>query len=265
MDIVIDPNRSAYDNANTYFEKSKKMKQKLTDTKKAIEDTNREIAKEKERLEERESKRELKDQANREKQAKKQWHESYHWFMTNDGLLAIGGKSAGQNEEIVKKRLEPNDLFFHADITGASAVILKNGVGAPEETLRQTAQFSACYSTAWKAGYATIDVYYVNKDQVTKSPPPGEYLEKGSFFIAGRKNYFRSMPLKLLIGIDRNDELKCLPEECGMEKFRTCFSIEPGRYSKEMVAEKIAKQLGKRKDDVMPLIPTGNASFIKMK
>lgn len=265
MDIILDPSKSAYDNANTYFEKSKKMKQKLADTKKAIEDTNREIKKERERLETREAEKEQKDRANREIQAKKQWHESYHWFVTNDGLLAIGGKSAGQNEEIVKKRLESNDLFFHADITGASVVVLKKGVGASESSLKQTAQFSASYSTAWKAGYATIDVYYVNKDQVTKSPPSGEYLEKGSFFIAGRKNYYRSMPLKLLVGMDRNDELKCLPEECGMDKFKTCFSIAPGRYAKEIVAEKIAKQLGKRKDDIMPLVPTGNTSFIKMK
>ncbi len=265
MEITIDPNKSAYDNANIYFEKSKKMKQKLADTMKAIDQTKIEIKKEKERLESRKAENEIKEKLNQEKQAKKQWYENYHWFMTNEGLLAIGGKSAGQNEEIVKKRLESNDLFFHADITGASVVVLKNGARASEDSLKQAAQFAACYSTAWKAGYATIDVYYVSKDQVSKSPPPGEYLDKGSFFIAGRKNYFRSTSLKLLVGLNHSGELKCLPEKCGIENFRTCFSVTPGHYRKEIVAEKIARHLGKSRDEIMPFIPTGNSSFIRMK
>ncbi|MEM3455115.1 MAG: NFACT RNA binding domain-containing protein [Candidatus Micrarchaeia archaeon] len=260
MEIIIDHNKEVFDNANTYFENSKKMKRKLEETRKAIEETRKEIEKEKEKL--KEKKQEKQDE---KKQEKKEWYTQYHWFFTTDGFLAIGGKSAGQNEEIVKKRLEEEDLFFHADIIGAPAVVLKKGKNAPETSLKQTAQFAACYSSAWKTGYGSIDVYYVTKDQVSKSPPSGEYLQKGSFFISGRKNYFRGIQLKLLIGLNENGELLCLPEESGADKFKICFTLQPGRYSKEIVAEKIAKQLNLKKDEILPLLPTGDTAFSRLK
>lgn len=262
MEIIIDPNKNAYENANTYFESSKKLRQKQEDAKKALEQTKKEIQNEEKKQNERDQEKKMKEQ-NQER--KKEWHYAYHSFLTSDGFLAIGGKSAGQNEEIVKRRLTDNDLFFHADIKGASVVILINGKNASEKSKEETAQFAACYSTAWKAGYSVVDVYYVFKEQVSKSPPPGQYLEKGSFFISGKKNYFRNVPLKLLIGLDESGELKCVPEKSGMEKFKTCFIVEPGRYKKDIVAEKIARQLNKSKDEIMSLIPTGDSSFQRMK
>ncbi|MCX8202535.1 MAG: NFACT RNA binding domain-containing protein [Candidatus Micrarchaeota archaeon] len=260
MDIIIDPNKDIYGNANTYFENSKKLRKKLEDTKAAIEKTKREIKQEEETI-----KKEKVEIDKGAKSEKKEWYCQYHWFFTTDGFLAIGGKSAGQNEEIVKRHLEHKDLFFHADIVGAPAVVLKNGLGAPDSSIEQAAQFAACYSSAWKTGYSSVDVYYVTKEQVSKSPPSGEYLQKGSFFISGRKNYIRGVALKLLIGVNEERKLLCLPEKAGIEKFKNCFVIEPGRYSKELVAEKISKQLGVKKDEILPLIPTGNSSFSRLK
>lgn len=261
MEIIIDPNKEIYDNADTYFENAKRMRKKLEDTKKAIEETKQEIEKESKKTEE---KRKQKTEQGI-KPEKREWYTLYHWFFTTDGFLAIAGKSAGQNEEIVKKRLEDDDLFFHADIVGAPALVLKKGKNAPESSLKQAAQFAACYSSAWKTGYSIVDVYYVTKEQVSKSPPSGEYLQKGSFFISGRKNYFRGVPLKLLIGLSHDNKLLCAPEVTGAEQFKICFILEPGRYAKEIVAEKIAKQLNVKKDEIVPHIPTGDASFSRLK
>lgn len=266
MEIILDPTKGAYENANAYFEESKRLKKKLEDTKNAIEETRREIEKENQRINEKQEREERKKSEKAEtKAAKKEWYMQYHWFFTSGGLLAIGGKSAGQNEEIVKKRLEENDLFFHADIVGAPAVVLKNGKNASEQDLKETAQFAACYSSAWKTGYSIVDIYYVTKEQVSKSPPSGEYIQKGSFLISGKKNYFRGVGLKLLIGNDKEGKLLCLPQVCGTEKFKMCFLLEPGRYSKDMVGEKLARQLGKTKEEIIALLPTGNTSFSRLK
>lgn len=264
MEIVLDPNKNAYENANAYFENSKKMKKKLEDTKKAIEETKKEIEKEKQMQETKRQQKEKTVQMVQNKE-KKEWYEQYHWFLTSENILAVGGKNAGQNEELVKRKFFENDLFFHADIKGASVVILKEGKSAGEKSKEETAQFAACYSTAWKAGYSIVDVYYVTKDQVSKSPPPGEYLEKGSFFISGKKNYFRSIPLRLFIGITKEGKLLCVPEKYGEEVFKTYYLIEPGKYSKEIAAEKISRQLNADKEEVGKLIPTGNTSFTRMR
>lgn len=263
--ILIDPNKSAYENATMSFDESKRMRKKAEEARKAIEKTKIEI----DTIE----RKEVEKKARKEKEAvggivkqTKEWFHAYHWFVTSDGMLVIGGKSAGQNEEVVKKHLEKDDLFFHADIKGGSVVVLKNGKNATQQSLDEAAQFAACNSNAWKIGYATIDVYAAPKEQVSKSPPPGEYLEKGSFFISGAKRYFRGTPLKLLIGKTERG-IECVPERAGLARFSTCFAIEPGRLEKNVIAEKIARQLdgGLKKEDLLSLIPAGITSFSKMK
>jgi len=266
--ISIDPNRSAYDNATVYFDRAKKMKQKSEEARKQIEKTNKEISGLERKEAAKSAAEEKRGSAGTASTAKREWFNSYHWFMTTDGILAIGGKSAGQNEEVVKKHLESGDLFFHADIKGGSVVVLRGGKSARDSSVEQAAQFAACNSNAWKIGYATIDVYAVPKEQVSKSPPPGEYLEKGSFFISGAKRYFRGMPLKLLIGRTTEEHgrrIVCMPEKAGIGMFSTCFALEPGRLDKNVVAEKLSRQLGVKKDDLLPLIPAGATSFMKMK
>jgi len=131
----------------------------------------------------------------------KLWFERYHWIETSSGFLAVGGRDASQNESVVKKYLEPTDIFMHADVHGAPAVVLMTGkreVG--EEDLRDAAVIAACYSRAWREGFGYVDVFWVRGDQVSKTPPTGEYLGKGAFMVYGKKNYLR-VELKLAIGI----------------------------------------------------------------
>lgn len=43
----------------------------------------------------------------------------------------IGGRDQQQNELIVKRYLRAGDLYVHADLTGASSVVIKNPTGNP--------------------------------------------------------------------------------------------------------------------------------------
>jgi predicted ribosome quality control (RQC) complex YloA/Tae2 family protein len=54
------------------------------------------------------------------------WFEKFHWFVTSENFLVIGGKDAHQNELIVKKYMDKGDLFMHCELHGASVIILKN-------------------------------------------------------------------------------------------------------------------------------------------
>ena len=62
----------------------------------------------------------------------KEWYERYHWFITSDGLLAVGGRDSSSNSALVRKHLTEQDIVFHAEIYGSPFFILKNSAGISE-------------------------------------------------------------------------------------------------------------------------------------
>ncbi|KAJ3523083.1 hypothetical protein NM208_g12587 [Fusarium decemcellulare] len=134
---------------------------------------------------------------------KQMWFEKFTWFISSDGYLVIGGKDAQQNETIYKRYLRKGDVYCHADLHGASSVIIKNNPKTPDApippaTLSQAGSLAVCSSDAWdsKAG---MSAWWVNADQVSKSAPTGEFLPTGSFMVRGKKNFLP--PAQLLLGL----------------------------------------------------------------
>lgn len=133
---------------------------------------------------------------------RRRWYERFRWFFSSDGFLVVAGKNAEQNEMLIKKHTDPKDLVFHADIHGAAFVVIKaQGLEVPDLTKREAAEFSAANSKAWSRGLGTVDIFSVYGERVSKSPPSGEYLPKGSFMIHGERQWYRSLELKLAVGI----------------------------------------------------------------
>ncbi|KAI6778204.1 uncharacterized protein J7T54_000013 [Emericellopsis cladophorae] len=134
---------------------------------------------------------------------KMMWFEKFIWFISSDGYLVLGGKDATQNDMLYKRYLRKGDIYCHADLHGASSVIVKNNPKTPDapippQTLSQAGSLSVCTSNAWdsKAG---MGAWWVNADQVSKSAPTGEFLPQGSFMIRGTKNFLP--PTQLLMGL----------------------------------------------------------------
>lgn len=132
------------------------------------------------------------------------WFEKFLWFISSDGYLVVGGRDAGTNEVLYKKHLRKGDIYVHADMHGASSVIIKNNPKTPDapippSTLTQAGSLSVCSSNAWdsKAG---MGAWWVHADQVSKSAPTGEYLPAGSFMVRGNKNILTPQPLVMGFG-----------------------------------------------------------------
>lgn len=207
------------------------------------------------------------------------WFEKYRWSVTSGGLIIIGGRDASQNESIVKKMLRDSDLFFHADIHGGSAVVLMAEREPREEEIEEAATMAACYSKAWRGGLASIDVYWVRGTQVSKSPPAGQYLKTGAFMIYGEKNYLRSVPLRLALGVVMNDEglpLAMVGHERVVSRYSVAYAILiPGDAGIEESAERIKGELTRalkedgyiamamRKEEIASLLP-GGARIVKV-
>ncbi|PSN48253.1 Nuclear export mediator factor Nemf [Blattella germanica] len=114
-------------------------------------------------------------------------------------LAVIGGRDQQQNEVIVKRYMKPGDIYVHADIQGASSIVIKNPSGepVPPKTLNEAGSMAVSYSVAWDAKVVT-NAWWVQSDQVSKTAPAGEYLTTGSFMIRGKRNYLP--PCHLILG-----------------------------------------------------------------
>ena len=133
------------------------------------------------------------------------WFEKFTWFISSDGYLVLGGKDAQQNEILYKKYLKKGDVYLHADLHGATSVIIRNNPKTPDapippSTLSQAGTLVVATSSAWdsKAG---MSAWWVNADQVSKSDPTGEFLPTGSFMVRGKKNFLPPAQLVLGFGV----------------------------------------------------------------
>lgn len=184
-DIDIDLGISAYSNATKYYDLKRYAAKK---EQKTIEASGKAL-----KSAEKKTQQTLKDvrvQTTITKARKVFWFEKFYWFISSENFLVIGGRDQQQNELIVKRYLRSNDAYVHAEIQGASSVVIKNPTGGeiPPKTLLEAGTMAISYSVAWDAKVAT-NAYWVNADQVSKTAPTGEYLSTGSFMIRGKKNF----------------------------------------------------------------------------
>ncbi|XP_022096667.1 nuclear export mediator factor NEMF-like [Acanthaster planci] len=192
--IDIDLGLSAYANARRFYEQKKFAKKKEQRTVDASEKAIKSA--------EKKTKQALKDVAtvaSINKTRKTYWFEKFYWFISSENYLVIAGRDQQQNEMVVKKYLSQDDIYVHADLHGASSVIVKNPTGGPVPpvTLQEAGVMAICYSVAWDAKVVT-SAWWVHHDQVSKTAPTGEYLTTGSFMIRGKKNYLP--PAQLMMG-----------------------------------------------------------------
>ena len=229
--------RSVQENAAKYYEQAKKTEKKVAGAQKALEETLNRIngLKVQKEIDVKEKSMPVK------KRRKKAWFEKFRWFYTSENLLVVGGKDAVTNEILIKKHTEPHDLVFHADLAGAPFVLLKTeGKKPSQQSISEAAQLAASHSRAWKAKFSAIDVYWTKPEQVSKTPPTGEYLPRGAFMIRGKKNYIRKTPLRLAVGANlEKSEIIGGPAKAVQSKTNVFVEIIPGELSSSKLAYKI--------------------------
>ena len=263
--LNIDPKMTIPENAENYYEKSKKAKRKTKGALIAIENT-------KKQLEEIKSKKDsaMENISVPKKRVKKnlKWYEKLRWFVSSDNVLVVGGRDANSNESVVKKYLEPNDIYLHADIHGATSTAIKlNGNKLNDNLLKESGEFAASFSSAWSKGFTSQDVFWVHPDQVSKTPEAGEFLAKGSFVIRGHRNYIRGARLKLAIGIVDYEGKRIMagPIEALEKHSQNFVVLKPGFTKKEAIAKKILHKINEDNlitlDDIIRVLPSGKCDI----
>ena len=196
--IPLDPTLSAIENGKKYFEKYSKLKRTFDSLNEIIPETKSEITHlesisasldtVKDAADIAELKKELIDsgyiraknvqvQGKKGKKPAKQpgLKSSPLHFVSSDGFDMYVGKNNYQNEYISFKLAEGNDWWFHAKKLPGSHVIVKSaGKEVPDTTFEEAASLAAHFSKAdgqaGKASEGKVEVDYVQKKFLKKTP-----------------------------------------------------------------------------------------------
>lgn len=170
--------------------------------------------------------------------------------MTSSGKIVIGGKSAEQNEEIIR-RVSADSVIMHTASPGSPFCIIRN----PNlQDIREVAVFCACFSQQWKKDRKKTEVHIFKGEQVIKN----RGMKIGTFGILGSVNK-RKVELKLVLDIQRT-KLRAVPPQSAKKKLAT---LTPGKSDKSEAADKIKKILKEKycypvtKEEIMSAIPSG--------
>ena len=90
-------------------------------------------------------------------------------FVTSEGYLVLSGHDAQQNEMLVKKYLRAEDIYVHANVSGAATCVVRNkaanSVVSPI-ALHEAATAAVCRSIAWTNKVVT-SAWWVYANQVS--------------------------------------------------------------------------------------------------
>lgn len=215
-DLILNFQLSVHKNINLFFDEMKKKKQKRTKIENNLETILANIH-------ERKNKKTtiFKPTMNKRKSF---WFEKYHFTITRNNYLVIGGKNSSQNELLGKKKF---DVFFHADINGGSVCTIDStklnisilndktikktniqritspiplSIPLSDDDLIDASQFALIHSNAWKEKRIT-ETIFVNEDQVSKSALTGEFIKKGGFVVRGKKGFVHNIRMEYGIAI----------------------------------------------------------------
>jgi predicted ribosome quality control (RQC) complex YloA/Tae2 family protein len=203
---------------------------------------------------------------------KQAWYEKFRWFLTSEGRMAVGGRDAQTNSVLINRHMEENDVVYHADLFGSPFFVLKGGREQEEPEVRQVAQATVAFSSAWKTGLGSADAYWVTPDQVSTAAPSGEYLPRGSFAIKGKKNFVTKNIVELAVGLDGAGRVVAGPEDAIKKQCPRYVVLKPHREKGSDTAKRVLKDLhtmyGSTSlpitvDDVLRALPAGGGKVVR--
>jgi len=272
VEITLNIKKSIEQNAADYFERAKKARKKIEGVKPALERLKKQL--ENAQNVEIVLSEEAKVKKLKEKR-KQEWFEKFHWFISSEGFLCVGGRDATTNEIIVKKHTDKEDFVFHTEAPGSPFFIVKvkSGGGAQptKKTFEETAIATASFSKGWKLGVGNMEVFMIKPDQVSKEAQAGQYVAKGAFMIYGKREYFKPK-MEFAIGMTKegleniqgglimSGPLEAVKKSC--EKY---LMIEPGNEKTSAIAKLLQKKVGGELDEIIRALPAGGCKVRKEK
>jgi len=175
-------------------------------------------------------------------------YKKFRWFFTSSNLLVVGGKSAEQNEQLIKQT-KPDDVILHTTDPGSPFCVVIDDVEETPKDVQEAAVFCASLSQAWKKKKPKIDVHVFRREQMYKT----KSMKKGTFGVKGREQKMTIIP-KLYLTFQEG-KLRSVPFECDIAE------ITPGNLSKQKAAEEVSRKLRVPVDEALSALPPDKISI----
>ncbi|MEM2478956.1 MAG: NFACT RNA binding domain-containing protein [Candidatus Pacearchaeota archaeon] len=176
--------------------------------------------------------------------------QKFRRFLTSNGVVVLCGKSAEQNELLIKDFTAPNELVVHTALPGSPFCVLKTEKPRLKD-IKEAASICACFSKQWKAkkSSACVHVFYGRDIYKEKGMPLGTFGVKK---IAKEMN----VKLELYVNVNKSNKLFVAPY-----KSKVIAILKPGKLTREQVVKEILRFSGLEIEN--PELIPNNAAIIK--
>ncbi|MAE49716.1 hypothetical protein CMI48_02695 [Candidatus Pacearchaeota archaeon] len=189
-------------------------------------------------------------------------YKQYRWFLTSTKKICIGGKSATQNDELLKRlKRDFNDhdfIIMHTAEPGSPfSAILADPSKIKAQELKEQACFTGSFSRAWRDQKKTlqVDQFMLSQCYKTGAMKTGTWSVKGT-----RKNHSIRPELVLTRQLE---VLRAVPEKTITAKKDKLLILKPGVNDKQDMLAKIQLELPKEKldqNELLAALPPGGVS-----
>ena len=179
----------------------------------------------------------------------------YRWFYTSSKNLVIGGKSANQNDDllkILKKEAKSDYIVMHTSTPGSPFSVILSDKKPSEVDIREAATFTACFSQQWKKRARKSEIHIFNLSQLSKP----KSAKIGTWKV---KEKIQKLLVDLELGlITQNNILRAVPISTLKNK-KPLLTIVPGTINKQQMLSKIALELGEKfsQESILSALPSG--------
>ncbi|MEM7815498.1 MAG: NFACT RNA binding domain-containing protein [Candidatus Aenigmatarchaeota archaeon] len=177
------------------------------------------------------------------------WFRNFRWFESSEGFKVACATTAEQNNLLMERYAEPNDLVFYADLPNSRFVLVKPYKGnVDEKTKKEAAEFAAANSEAWKKNLTHVDVYCVLRSQIKRHSEPSKAFGSSSFMIFGERTRYKNVDVRLSIGVklligEKVPLVVCAPSSAIRHNADFFVTLKPGMRSVSDIAATIRNRI----------------------
>ncbi len=174
--------------------------------------------------------------------------------------MVIGGKSAEQNESLLKKITSSKEekIIMHTSEPGSPFTIILSNKKPSSSDIKECAIFTASFSRAWRQvkKKANVDIFSSTQLFKTNSMKPGTW---------GVKSKIKSISAHLsLVLAKQKGKLRAIPESSASSKNSILLKISPGKIDKIKILPQLQELLPKiSKEEILSALPSGGIKIEK--
>jgi hypothetical protein len=189
-------------------------------------------------------------------------YRKYKWFYTSSGKLVLGGKSALQNEEIIRRlKLSKKDfIVMHTTEPGSPfSIILDDIKKVNSSDLKECAIFTGCFSRAWRSGSKKTKIGIFKLSQLNKN----KEMKAGTWSVLGK---IKEVEVNLELALTKQfGILRAVPLDSVKGKKEILLKIAPGKIEKKDAHLKLDFELKENfsQDEVLSALPAGGFRVLR--